>query len=212
MTTSTDRQTYRDLVAQVALKAKTILPQETNGRIESAVKLVLQGDVEPQEDGTIRVGSSDPTRYYVLIGQACTCTDYLQERAPSGWCKHRISAGILKRVTELLPHEPAQICAPTLPLPEAPASVNVRLMIGGRDCQVTLRDTDETRLLARLETLLARYATEEPASTSGSAPAAAAPVCRFHGPMKASSKAPGSFYCTKRLHDGSYCPERGGAQ
>jgi hypothetical protein len=42
-------------------------------------------------------------------------------------------------------------------LPEAPASVNVRLTISGREVQVTLRDTDETRLLARLEALLQRY-------------------------------------------------------
>src|SRR5258708_6864084 len=130
MTTSTDRQTYRELVAQVATKAKTALPQDVNGRIESAVKLVLQGDVMPQADGTVEVGSSDPARYYVLTGTACTCTDYLQERAPSGWCKHRISAGIEKRVRELLAALPAPApVAPAAPLPEAPASVNVRLCI-----------------------------------------------------------------------------------
>ena len=35
--------------------------------------------------------------------------------------------------------------------------MNVRLTIGGREVQVTLRDSDETHLLQRLETLLARY-------------------------------------------------------
>jgi hypothetical protein len=42
-------------------------------------------------------------------------------------------------------------------LPEARASVNVRLAIRGHDCQVTLRDHDEGALLARLEALLQRY-------------------------------------------------------
>jgi hypothetical protein len=159
MNTSTDRQQYRTLVAQVAAKAKAILPQDVNGRIEAACTLVLQGDVMPQADGTVQVGSSDPTRYYVLQGTSCTCTDYLQERAPSGWCKHRISAGILKRVTELLPHEPALPAtpAPVGPLPEAPASCNVYVTIAGHKVQVTLRDSDEQRMLARLQTLLDRY-------------------------------------------------------
>jgi hypothetical protein len=76
-----------------------------------------------------------------------------------------------------------------------------------------LRDTDEGHLLARLEAVLARFPVEM-ASPSGAAPTQP-PVCKYHGAMKASSKAPGSFYCTKKLHDGSYCgerfPEKGGA-
>lgn len=35
-----------------------------------------------------------------------------------------------------------------------------------------------------------------------------APVCPYHGPMKESAKAPGTWYCTKRMGDGSYCKER----
>ncbi len=156
MTTS-PRQQYRDLVAQVAAKAKLALPEQTNGRIEAACKLVLQGDVLPQEDGSIHVGSSDPAKYYVLTGQACTCVDYLQERAPSGWCKHRISAGIEKRVREVLAALPTPALAAPATHTEAPASVNCHITIAGRQAQLTLRDTDETRLLARLETVLQRY-------------------------------------------------------
>ena len=37
----TARQTFRDVVAQVAAKARAKLPEAVNGRIESAVKLVL---------------------------------------------------------------------------------------------------------------------------------------------------------------------------
>jgi hypothetical protein len=43
MTTATDRQQYRELVAQVAAKARAILPQAVNGRLEGAVKLTPCG-------------------------------------------------------------------------------------------------------------------------------------------------------------------------
>jgi hypothetical protein len=43
------------------------------------------------------------------------------------------------------------------PLYEAPASINVRLTIAGRDVQLTLRDHDEGQLLARLEAVLQHY-------------------------------------------------------
>ncbi len=39
----------------------------------------------------------------------------------------------------------------------APAAVNVHLIIDGRPCQVTLSDTDETRLMARLHAFLAAH-------------------------------------------------------
>ena len=42
------------------------------------------------------------------------------------------------------------------PLPEAPASVNVRVLISGHETQITLRDSSEDRLLNRLHTLLKR--------------------------------------------------------
>lgn len=153
--TGDTRQQFRETVAQVAEKAKAILPTAVNGRVEAAVKLVLQGDVEPQEDGTIRVGSSDPTRYYVLTGQACTCTDFTQGKAPQGWCKHRVAAGIAKRVNEMLAALPAPAPEPTpVALPEAPCSINFKGMLHGYEMQFTIRDADESRLLARLQTLL----------------------------------------------------------
>jgi hypothetical protein len=61
---------------------------------------------------------------------------------------------------ELLPAPPAEeahcdnISITSLALPEAPASLNFRAMIHGYEVQVTLRDSDETRLLARLAALV----------------------------------------------------------
>jgi hypothetical protein len=161
MAAPTARQTFRETVAAVAEKARARLPQAVNGRIESAAKLVLLEDVTPQEDGSILVGSStDPLKAYRLIGTTCECQDFTRGQAPDGWCQHRIAAGIAKRVQELLPQAPAPegiSKAETLPLPEAPASVNVHIAISGRDCQLTLRDSDEDRLLQRLAVVLQQY-------------------------------------------------------
>jgi hypothetical protein len=46
--------------------------------------------------------------------------------------------------------------APRCPLGEAPASVNVRVMLAGHECQLTLRDHDEGALLLRLQAVLKR--------------------------------------------------------
>ena len=170
MTTSTmttDPLLWRQTVALVAEHAKAKLPAASNGRVDGAVKLVLAHDVTRLDDGTIEVGSSsDPLKTYRLEGTTCTCKDFTDGRAPEGWCKHRISAGIDKRVRELLPLSPAPEPEPQAPvakaveqapLYEAPASVNVRLTVGGREVQWTLRDSDEARLAVRLEALLQRY-------------------------------------------------------
>jgi hypothetical protein len=175
------RTHYREVLAQVAARAKERLPQAVNGRVESAVKLVLAGDVLPQDDGSILVGSSsDPMKTYLLVGTTCECQDFQHDKAPEGWCQHRIAAGIAKRVQEVLaaqtpdpvpePAAEATVAAtvapdaaspavPAVPLGEAPASVNCHIMLGGRQVQLTLRDTDEQRLLARLAAVLQHYPT-----------------------------------------------------
>ena len=165
---ATARTQYRELVAQVAERARAILPAAVNGRVEKAVALVLLGEVHPQADGTITVGScTDPAKVYHLVGTSCDCADY--PRAPESWCKHRIAAGIAKRVQELLPQSPGvETGAPVAPLGEAPCSVNVHVTIAGRQVQVTLRGTDEAEVLQRLEALLARYPVPQaPAQSNG---------------------------------------------
>jgi hypothetical protein len=158
MDVPTARQHFRDLVAQVAEKAKARLPEAVNGRIAAAARLVVLGDVEVLDDGSINVGSSDPARWYHLTGQTCTCKDFTEGKAPSGWCKHRISAGIHKRVQELLTSETPQ--APRegarSPLPEARASLNFKAQIGQFEVQVTLRGDTEAELFERLQAVLKR--------------------------------------------------------
>src|SRR5713101_6458380 len=90
------RQAWRAAVAAIAAKAKETLP-ECNGRVDSAVKIVLAGDVELLEGGTAKVASqSNGTTVYHIVNGACTCKDF--PKAPSQWCKHRIAAGLAKRV------------------------------------------------------------------------------------------------------------------
>jgi hypothetical protein len=93
---------------------------------------------------------------------------------------------------------------PTPSLPEAPASVNCHILLAGRQVQVTLRDTDESRLLARLAALLRQY----PPAQSPTPAAAQTPVCQWHGAMKESTKVKGTWYCPAKMADGSYCQSR----
>jgi hypothetical protein len=93
------RKIWRDAVAEIAEKAKATLP-ECNGRVDSAVKIVLAGDVELLPDGTARVASqSNGTTKYFIVNGECACKDY--PKAPSFWCKHRIAAGLAKRARTL---------------------------------------------------------------------------------------------------------------
>ena len=222
MSTSTpDCQTYRALVADVAVKAKAVLPEAVNGRIESAVKLVLAHDVVFLADGTVEVGSStDPIKTYTLAGQACDCQDFAYGKAPEGWCQHRIAAGIAKRVQEHLAaqapqtaQEPAsspQTTADTsaaLDVPqrlgEAPASANVRVTISGRDCQITLRDTDEARLLARLQTLLEQFPVPE--KTPSQPQERGKDWCSIHNVQMKETTKEGRSWFSHRTADGQWC-------
>jgi hypothetical protein len=77
--------------------------------------------------------------------------------------------GFTRKVQELLPPavESTQEVHPvsTTPLPEAPVSVNVRLLIAGRDCQLTLRGTDAWQVLAQMEDVLQRYPVSTPSAS-----------------------------------------------
>jgi hypothetical protein len=165
-TLSPDRAAYRAAVAEIAAKATAKLP-ECRGRVASAVKIVLADDVQLLPAGGARVASrTDATVQYHIVNGHCHCRDYA--RAPGNLCAPRLAYGIARRATELVPSSPAPPLlppAPAAPLPEAPASCNVYLTLGGHKVQVTLRDHDERRMLERLQAVLERYpapATPEP--------------------------------------------------
>src|SRR5215470_16655252 len=174
------RLAFREAVLQVADKAKAVLPDNTS-RIDKAIALTLNGLVEIV-DGKCRVASqTNGKTIYHQVNGTCTCQDFTQEKAPNGFCKHRLAHGLYRRAMELVqaqePIVAAQPAAPaeTVQVPvqhtEAPASVNFHTTLAGRQIQINLRDTDETRLLARLETLLLRFSViedhNEPAQKEG---------------------------------------------
>jgi SWIM zinc finger len=201
---TTTRQVWRQAVTEIADKARTKLP-ECVGRVDSAVKLVLAGDVELMPDGTVRVASqsSSTTTYHIVNGH-CDCRDY--EKAPHNFCKHRLAAAIARRVQELMKAKmeaatpasqptPAQSEASTGSLPEAPASVHCHITLEGRQVQVTLRDTDEIRLLGRLAALLRQYPLAETQQPPQGHNASQAGWCAKHGiAMKLNRKDGRSWY------------------
>jgi hypothetical protein len=80
------RAAWREAVAAIADKAKAKLP-ECNGRVDKAVALVLNGDVELMPDGTAKVTSqSNGTTAYVVCNGTCECKDFA--KAPHQLCKH----------------------------------------------------------------------------------------------------------------------------
>ena len=204
---TTTRQAWREAVAESATKAQEKLP-ECAGRVESAVKSVLAGDVALLEGGTARVASQSngSTAYHVVNGH-CDCKDFA--KAPHGFCKHRLSAAIARRAQELVKAkladmsghaeasgQPAQPEAPTAPLPEAPASVNVHLTVSGRQVQLPLRDSDESRLLARLDAVLQRFPVADK-------PADETPQCPTHGvPLKLNHGKDGRTWYSHKTVDG----------
>jgi hypothetical protein len=223
MAPSTDRQMFREALAQIAATAKEKLP-ECNGRVESAAALVLAGDVTLIDAHTAQVGSqTDPAKVYAVAPGLCSCADF--PRAPQGLCKHRLSVAMARRVLELVPPAPEPEPAPA-PLPEAPASCNVYVTISGHKVQVTLRDTDERRMLTRLQVLLDQYpATPAPpqAESHTGTPALspqqhnalaqhqATGVCKVHGvAMKLNTK-DGRQWWSHKTAEG-WCKGKGGAR
>jgi hypothetical protein len=205
--------TFRQALERVSALAHAKLPAELHGHLERATALVIHRHVWLGDDSRhAQVLSSDGQTWYRVNG-ACTCMD--APRAPQGYCKHKLAVMLYRRASELLA---TSACGggvtAAAALPEAPASVNVRLCVEGHECQFTMRDSDEARLVERLQALLARFpqaakTTASAATQTNTAPApASAPICPVHGPMKESSKAPGTWFCSKKLFDGSYCKER----
>jgi SWIM zinc finger len=210
------RQAWRQAVAAIAEKAKAKLP-ECAGRVDSAVKIVLAGDVELQADGTAKVASQSngSTAYHVVNGE-CSCKDFA--KAPHQFCKHRLAAAITRRVQELTKaklegtngqtetsSQPTQPEALRAPLPEAPASVNCHITLEGRQVQVTLRDTDETRLLGRLAALLRQYPLAETQQPTQGHNASQPGWCAKHGVQMRQNHKEGRSWWSHRLADGTWC-------
>lgn len=190
------RQLWRQAVAEAAERARAALP-EANGRIDCAVALVLQGDVELLADGSARVGSQSDAGTVYHVVRECQCKD--AERAPhGGQCKHLIARGIAvraqARLEEMMDDLNAQASAqdaeetfwafqtpqpaatqPVAPsLPEAPASANAFVVIDGHRVQITVRGHTLGGVLTEIRTVLQQFPAE--AAAEARTPPAAPPA------------------------------------
>jgi hypothetical protein len=87
---------------------------------------------------------------------------------------------------------------------EAPCSVNTRLILAGREIQLTLRDSDETRLLKRLAGVLAQFPLEAPAQVREG-------FCDLHHiTMSKKHGKYGEFYSHK-TREGGWCTGKKGS-
>ena len=208
------RVAWREAVAEIAEKAKAKLP-ECSGRVESAVKIVLAGDVELQAEGTAKIASQSngSTAYHVVNGH-CDCKDFA--KAPHQFCKHRLSAAIARRTQELTTAKladtsgqaappsqpaPAQPDTPTVPLPEAPVSITLKATLHGHEVMVTLRGVDFASVKAQVEDA-SQWLQAQSGHTADDTP-----QCPKHGAMKPSTKGKG-WYCPHKLADGSWCKSK----
>jgi hypothetical protein len=194
-------------MAEIAAKAK--LP-ECNGRVDSAVKIVLAGDVELLADGTAKVASqSNGTTAYHVVNGHCDCRDY--EKAPHNFCKHRLSAAIARRAQELTkakldapatsqtesPRQPAQSEAHTVPLPEAPVSITLKATLHGHEVLVTLRGVDFASVKVQVEAASQWLQAQDGPATADT------PQCPKHSvPMKLNHGKDGSTWYSHKTADG----------
>jgi hypothetical protein len=227
-----DREAFRHVVRAIAAKAKETLP-ECTGRVDSAVKLVLAGDVELLDGGQARVASqANGTTQYFVVNGTCDCRDF--PKAPSGWCKHRIAAGLAKRVAARLRapgdapangHAPAPTAAqaaraaaaPTAapsPAADAPAGQPAPappLPEAPVSVNVYLelggRQVQLTLRGTDERAVLARLEAVLQRFPLPATPADTTPQCPSHGPLKPSTKGKG-WYCPAKLADGSWCKGR----
>jgi hypothetical protein len=182
---------------------------ESEGELARAHALILHGMVVPSPDDptTGQVLSSDAQTVYHVNG-TCSC----RAGACGTMCKHIQAWQLYKFIAGKVAAAPqSEVLGKCENLPEARASVNVRVQVAGREVQWTLRDHDESRLATRLESLLARYPLSQSAPASQPPVAAASPGegwCSKHGLQMKQTTKNGQSWWSHRTDDG-WCKGRG---
>jgi hypothetical protein len=91
-------------------------------------------------------------------------------------------------------------------------SITLKATLHGHEVLVTLRGVDFASVKAQVEQASQWLSAQAPAGHSMVQPSQR-PVCPWHGAMKESTKAKGTWYCPAKMADGSYCkarhPEKG---
>ena len=91
-------------------------------------------------------------------------------------------------------------------------SITLKAMLHGHEVLVTLRGVDFASVKAQVEHASKWLSAQAPADYS-TMQSTQTPVCQWHGAMKESTRAKGTWYCPAKMADGSYCkarhPEKG---
>src|SRR5262249_1580350 len=166
--------TFTHALERAELAARQSLPAALHERLSAAVSLVKDGRVFQASDGSWQVDSTTSEGLTYSVNGSWTRGDHHHNKPRS--CKHQLAMHLARKVKALMTvqadvgqdaqttQEPVSLPQTTVDtsnsvdtstaLPEAPASVNCHIMLEGRQVQLTLRDTDETRLLQRLAAVL----------------------------------------------------------
>lgn len=106
---------------------------------------------------------------------------------------------------ESLPEPPS--VAPTKPLP----TFTIHALIHDFPFDVSFSGTVEQldATVKRLRDVGAVPPTPAARAAVEAEKARSAPICEFHGAMKESSKAPGTYYCPAKMGNGDYCKSKG---
>jgi hypothetical protein len=157
--------TFSTALAEAEAITRELFPERAQ-RIDDALHLIRDGRVFQRGDGEWEVDSVSHAGLRHHVGGHCDCPDFTY-RSDEGPCKHQIAVMISKRTLAMLTppttHETPAPAQPA-PLPEAPASANVKLWIGGKEVMLTLRGVDEAEVLDRVAKVIARYAEAPPTS------------------------------------------------
>ena len=202
MSTATFTETLQAEVATLQAEHPLL-----KGALDRAFQIVVRGDIFPLPDGrSAHVRSqSDPDTSHLVNGTCdCLATQYRKEP-----CVHRYAFRLYQKAVERLMGDPeeerwAPVDLPAAPtvLPEAPASANCHIIIAGRQVQLTLRDSDEARLLRRLQDVLLQYPVPV-APTQGQDDT---PSCPTHGFLRKGKR---GWFCPHKLDDDTWCKSKG---
>jgi hypothetical protein len=221
--------TFTHALERAELAARQTLPAALHERLAAAYSLVKDGRVFQASDGSWQVDSATSEGLTYSVNGSCTCDDHHYKKP--AYCKHQLAMHLARKVKALMTvqaavgqaaqtaQEPASAsqttvdtsaaaCAPQ-GLGEAPASVNCHIVLEGRQVQLTLRDTDETRLLARLAAVLRQYPAPAKFATQGPTPGQDKGWCHKHNvPMKHTTKDGRSWYSHYDQNVGRWCKGR----
>jgi hypothetical protein len=179
---------FTQALIEAESQARRALPATLHERLAQATELVRGGRVFQDSAGAWQVGSTTQDDLTYSVNSHCDCQDYQYNRPPMRLCKHRLAMFLSQRVLSLMtapvpPAEPAPedraVNRTIQPLYEAPSSVNCHIVVDGRQVQLTLRDSDEQRLLERLTVVLKAYPAPQAAPASAPSPGQAG-WCQQH--------------------------------